>query len=128
MKSDDAQHMVEVVHAYVRALNTGDLEAIVALYARDAVVEDPIGSPPKRGRAAIRAFYAVSTSMALAVALEGEIRVATRECAFAFRVDFVHEGRPVSIRPIDVFDFDAAGRIAHMRAYFGAPNIHPSSE
>lgn len=33
-----------VVHAYVAALNAGDLEAIVALYADDASVEDPVGS------------------------------------------------------------------------------------
>lgn len=118
------QAMIDAVHAYVRALNTGDLEAIMALYADDATVEDPIGSPPKVGRAAIREFYAVSAAMQLAVVLEGEIRVGANACAFAFRVSFVHEGKSTTIRPIDVFEFDAAGRITSMRAYFGASNIH----
>jgi steroid delta-isomerase len=118
------QKMIAAVHAYVRALNAGDLDAIVALYAEDATVEDPVASPLKRGRAAIRDFYAASTALRLEVALEGEIRVAGRECAFAFSVSFTHEGQPTTIRPIDTFEFDEAGRILRMRAYFGAPNIH----
>ena len=124
MNEDVQQQMVDTVHAYVRALNASDLDAIAALYAEDATVEDPVGSPPKVGRVAIREFYAVSTSMQLVVALEGEIRVAKRACAFAFSVQVTHKGQLTTIRPIDVFEFDAAGRISSMRAYFGAPNIH----
>lgn len=118
------QQIIDVVHAYVHALNAGDLDAIVALYAEGGTVEDPVGSPPKVGRAAIRDFYAVTAAMKIVVALEGEIRVARRVCAFAFSVSFTHEGRATTIRPIDVFEFDEAGRIASMRAYFGASNFH----
>lgn len=118
------QKMIEAVHTYVRALNAGDLDAIIALYADAATVEDPIGSPPKVGCAAIREFYAVSTAMKLDVALEGEIRAVGRECAFAFRVGLTHEGRRMTIRPIDTFEFDEHGRILRMRACFGATNIH----
>ena len=113
------------VHAYVAALNAGDLDAIVALYAQDATVEDPVGSPPKAGIEAIRSFYARSTAIKLEVALEGELRVAGNECAFAFSVSFVHEGRRTTIRPIDTFRFNEDGRIVQMRAYFGHGNIHP---
>lgn len=112
-----------VVHAYVRALNAQDLEAIVALYADDATVEDPVGSAPVRGREAIRAFYARSVALPLQVRLEGPVRVAGRECAFAFSVGLVHEGRRMTFRPIDTFRFDAAGRIVEMRAYFGPGNV-----
>ena len=38
--------MEAAVHAYVRALNASDLDAIVALYAEDATVEDPVGTEP----------------------------------------------------------------------------------
>ena len=124
MNPDVQQHMIDTVHAYVRALNAGELEAIVALYAENGTVEDPAGSPPKVGHQAIRDFYAITTSMKIVVALEGEIRVAKSACAFAFSVSFAHEGRPTTICPIDVFEFDPAGHISSMRAYFGAPNIH----
>ena len=124
MNGNLQQQMVDTVHAYARALNAGDLDAIVALYSEDGTVEDPVGSPPKVGRAAIRDFYAIATSMKLVMALEGEIRIAADTCAFAFSVSFAHEGQPTTIRPIDVFEFDSDGSISSMRAYFGAPNIH----
>lgn len=124
MNNDSQRSITDVVHAYVRALNAADLDAIVALYAENATVEDPVGSLPKVGHAAIRKFYAVSMAIPLVVALEGEIRVAERACAFSFSVSFSHKGRPTTIRPIDVFEFDADGHIQSMRAYFGAPNIH----
>ena len=78
--------MHAVVHRYIAALNAGDLDAIVALYADDATVEDPVGSPPHQGHAAIRAFYAKSLAIKLDVALEGPVRAAANEAAFAFCV------------------------------------------
>lgn len=119
----DATAMTAAVHAYVDALNAGDLDAIVALYADDASVEDPVGSAPKVGIEAIRAFYARITAIPLQVTLDDEVRVADSECAFAFSVSFVHEGRRTTIRPIDTFRFDDAGRIVQMRAFFGPDNF-----
>jgi steroid delta-isomerase len=115
--------MQAAVHEYVRALAAADLDAVVALYADDAVVEDPVGSEPKRGIAAIRDFYAGSVALKLEVALEGEIRVAASEAAFAFSVSFELQGKRTTIRPIDVFRFDERGQIVSMRAFFGAANI-----
>ena len=111
------------VQAYIRALNESDLDAIVALYAEGAEVEDPVGSEPKRGLAEIRAFYTGSLQLKLEVELEGSIRAVANEAAFAFSVAFEHEGQRTIIRPIDVFRFDEAGRIVQMRAFFGKDNI-----
>ena len=118
-----AEAMQAAVHAYVRALNEGNLDAIVALYAEGAQVEDPVGSVPKRGLEEIRAFYAVSTQLKLEVELEGQIRAVGNEAAFAFSVTFEVQGRRTTIRPIDLFRFDAQGRIVQMRAFFGSGNI-----
>ena len=118
--------MESVIHQYIKALNTGDLDAIVALYADDAVVEDPVGSTPKRGIADIHSFYAASTRMKLQVALDGEIRVAGMEAAFAFHVSIDFGGKRTTISPIDTFRFNEAGRIVHMRAFFGAGNTRVS--
>ena len=98
--------MEAAVHAYVRALNEGNLDAIVALYADGAEVEDPVGSAPK-----------------LEVVLDGQIRAVGNEAAFAFSVSFDVKGQRTTIRPIDLFRFDAEGRIVQMRAFFGAANI-----
>ncbi|WP_449595690.1 steroid Delta-isomerase [Polaromonas sp.] len=117
------EHMQAAVEAYVRALNAADLDAITALYADDARVEDPVGSTPSCGLNEIRAFYARSLRLKLQVALEGPVRAVAGEAAFAFSVSFEINGRPTTIRPIDVMRFDAAGRIVQMRAFFGPGNI-----
>jgi steroid delta-isomerase len=114
--------MQAAVHAYVRALNDGDVDTIVALYADEAEVEDPVGSAPQRGLAQIRAFYAASLRLKLEVELEGQVRTADCEAAFAFRVSFEAGGQRTTISPIDTFRFDDAGRIVQMRAYFGPGN------
>nr|WP_295082227.1 nuclear transport factor 2 family protein [uncultured Roseateles sp.] len=123
----DPAQMEAAVHEYLRALNAADLDAVLALFDADASVEDPVGSPPKRGHAEIRAFYAASLSMKLTLALEGQVRVADKEAAFAFSVSLQHEGQQMVIRPIDVFRFNEAGKVVSMRAFFGPANIGTGS-
>ena len=41
--------MKAVLQAYVDGLNAGDADAVIALFAPDAVIEDPVGSSEKRG-------------------------------------------------------------------------------
>ena len=117
------EQMQAAVETYVRALNAADLDTIISLYAEDALVEDPVGSSPKRGLDEIRAFYAGSLRMKLHVELEGNVRAVANEAAFAFSVSFDVQGRTTTIRPIDVFRFDEAGRIVPMRAFFGPANV-----
>ena len=119
-----AEHMTEVVQRYVAALNASDLDGIVALYAADATVEDPVGTEPKRGIEAIRAFYAESVKLPLTVVLTDEVRAAANEAAFAFTVSFEYQGRKTTIAPIDHFRFNDAGKVVSMRALFGKQNIH----
>lgn len=111
------------VHEYLRALNAADLDALMNLFSADAVVEDPVGSAPREGLAAIREFYAGSLTHGLTLALEGQVRTAGSEAAFPFSVSLNYGGSPTVIRPIDVFRFDADGKIASMRAFFGSSNI-----
>ena len=51
------EQMTAAVHGYVAAFDKGDPEAVVALFAPDATVEDPVGTEAKIGHAAIREFY-----------------------------------------------------------------------
>ena len=53
----DPQLMRKALETYVTALNAKDVATIMALYADDATVEDPAGTPVKKGKAAIEAFY-----------------------------------------------------------------------
>lgn len=126
MNELSAADVTTIVRGYLRALESGDVEAIVSLYAEDATVEDPVGSTPVVGHEAIRAFYAKAQDMFPRTKLDGAVRVAGRECAFAFAVTVTYQGQRITIHPIDTFRFDEQGRITQMRAYFGAENIEPA--
>ena len=39
---------------YCALMNAGDLDGVMALFATDVVFTDPVGTPPKRGHAALR--------------------------------------------------------------------------
>lgn len=48
-----------------RRVNAGDLDAVIEMYAPDAVLEDPVGLPPLTGHDAMRAHYALLLSARL---------------------------------------------------------------
>lgn len=121
---DDAAK-IAVVHAYVEGFARGDADAIVDLYAADATVEDPVGTPIRRGRAEIREFYAGSAATGARLELQGDPRCVADSVAFAFAVRLEWEGQKSVIEVIDTFRFDDAGKIAEMRAFWGPGNVRP---
>lgn len=118
-----AEQMEAAVHAYVAAFDAGDPEAAVAIFAEDAAVEDPIGTPPKIGHAEIREFYTMSMATGAKLVLDGPIRVATSHAAFAFQVKLHFDSKDMTIHVIDTFAFDEAGKVTEMKAYFGPVNM-----
>jgi len=123
----NSEHYRQVVNDYVRCMSAGDWRGVVALYADNATVEDPVGSEAIRGIEAIAAFYQGTTASGVRLELAGPVRVAGGEAAFPFSAHLVWEGKPVRIDAIDVFKFDHQGKIASMRAYFGPENFVPAS-
>lgn len=120
----DPQKMEAAVHAYVAAFEAGDPDAVAALYAQDASVEDPIGTPVHNGREAIRAFYAESMKTGAKLKLEGPIRVASDYAVFPFSVNLHFEGSDKRIDVIDTFKFNEDNQVVEMRAYWGPSNMH----
>jgi steroid Delta-isomerase len=125
--ADQIRHAFE---RYCAHLTAHDADAIADLYADDAVVEDPAGSPPIVGRPAIREFYAGALERARpdAVLLTGPVRVLASGLAGAATLEShsSRDGHPVRIDIIDVMTFDATGAITSMQAYWGPDNIHPA--
>ncbi|MCY1395429.1 Steroid Delta-isomerase [compost metagenome] len=110
---------------YVELVDAGDIEAIVALYAEDAVVEDPVGKPAIHGIAEIARFYREGLGVSNASAmLTGSVRATHNGCgAMPFRVDLVWDGQACSIHVIDVMEFDEQGKIRSMKAYWSEVNV-----
>jgi len=120
--------MVAAVLAYVDAFTRHDTEAVVRLYAADATVEDPVGTPPHQGVEAIRSFYARSIQTGATLRLEGPVRTASNLAAFAFSANVPSlEGPARRIDVIDTFTFDSNGKITAMRAFWSAANVHEAS-
>lgn len=118
-----AEHMRGVLARYVDCLTRGDCDGIMALYADDAIVEDPVGSPPRRGREAIAELYRNAAGK-VRLELEGRVRVAANSAAAPMI------GRPsgmpgMLVEIVDVMTFDDEGRITSMRAYWGPDTIRP---
>lgn len=117
------EQMEAAVHAYVEAFAKGDPELAVAIFAADAVIEDPVGTPLKVGHEEIRAFYVASMATGAKLVLDGPIRIASDHAAFAFHVPLNFNGQDMEIHVIDTFAFNAAGKVKEMRAFFGQGNM-----
>jgi steroid Delta-isomerase len=111
------------VQGYVDAFEAGDSEAVVALFAEDATVEDPLGTPIKRGHAEIREFYATSMATGAKLELLGSPRFAADIVAFPFAVKLDWGGQKTVIDVIDTFRLNDEGKITEMRAYWGPENM-----
>lgn len=101
---------------YIEALNSRNATRVVALFRNDATVEDPVGSPIRRGRAELQAFYDTALSQVLRI----EVRIAPRgsssdACAYAFDVILPN----AILGVIGVLTFDEDGLIRTMCAYHG---------
>ena len=118
------EQMEQAVHTYFEAFDKRDPQLAASIFADDAVIEDPIGTPPKVGREAILQFYTESMATGARLVLQGPIRVATAHAAFAMQVRLNWDGKDMAIDVIDTFAFDDAGKVKLMNAYFGPGNMH----
>lgn len=120
----DVVKMEQTVHDYVDAFARGDAAAVAALFAADATVEDPVGTPPHVGQAAILAFYTAAMRTGARLTLEGPVRIAADTAAFAFSVLLDYAGGAKRIDVIDTFRFNDENRVIEMRAFWGPGNMH----
>lgn len=120
--------MVRAVERYVAAFDDSDPGAVRDLFAANATVEDPVGTPPHVGHEAIHAFYARSMKTGARLKLEGPVRTADNTAAFPFSVHLTLADGPTRIDVIDLFTFDDDGKVTSMRAYFGPANFHQGAD
>ncbi|WP_236211895.1 nuclear transport factor 2 family protein [Metapseudomonas otitidis] len=121
------QQIQKTLARYIELVDACDIDGIVALYAADATVEDPVGSPLHQGREAIGRFYREGLGRANARARQTGPVAATHvgSGAIPFCVDLEWNGGPCSIQVVDVMEFDADGLIRSMKAYWGEANFVP---
>ncbi|MGV0793345.1 nuclear transport factor 2 family protein [Mycolicibacterium sp. XJ1819] len=110
------------VNRYLELVAKGDADAVAALYADDATVEDPVGGEVHIGRTAIRGFYDSLANMTSQTAVT-TLRALGNEVAFywSLTIDSGEGGMRIDI--ISVMTFDDEGKIASMKAYWTPENV-----
>jgi steroid delta-isomerase len=123
-------HVRDVFARYAQALSEGDTDGLVALFTPDATLEDPIGTEPHRGHAAIARFFRLgfdATGGRILFRPEGDVRVNGRHAACAFVATCDRASPPFEVDTLDIARFDASGRIESMVAILGPTNFRPLS-
>jgi steroid delta-isomerase-like uncharacterized protein len=111
----------ERVRAYYAALSAGDVEAVLAMFAPEGEMRDPVGAPPAGDDMQRRQRYAGIGAAFSSFTIEPETVIAGGDEAAATwtaRATTKQEGRDVTFSGISVFMFDGDGRIARMSAYW----------
>ena len=115
----DANTKIAMVHKYVEAFEKQDMAIIREIYSLDARVEDPVGTDVHVGIDAVCAFYDGALKSGAKLALTGAARCSGNAVAFPFQVQMPG----VTIDIIDVFEFNDAGKVNSMKAYWGPENF-----
>ena len=114
--------IAQTVNRYLELVAAGATDEILALYAADATIEDPIGSDLRRGRDGIREFYAGFQDLKKETDLV-EIRVAGSEAAFLWHLTLDAGDSRTRISPISVMTFDEDAKITSMRAFWSPSDV-----
>ncbi len=122
----DANQIRRLYERYPELVTKGDVDGIVELYAEDATIEDPIGSPLHRGIDAIRAFYQAAAGT-VTMKRVGPVHVAGREAATPLCVLIGPEAQKQALDIISVMAFRDDGKIASMRAFWSFDAMRPAT-
>lgn len=118
--SDD--ELKSQLNAYLEGWRTGDKENWLRLFADDAVVEDPVATPPHVGKQAIAAFWDLVHQMPMK--FEPQLQrsvICGSEGMLQFRMVTSAEGGPkLAMDIVDIFTFDSTGLITSLKAYWDA--------
>jgi steroid delta-isomerase len=115
--------MKAALQAYIDGFNADDADRVMALFADDAVIEDPVGSPLK-SRAEFDAFIRQGVKFGARLKLAAPIRGSHgNHAAMVFTVTFVQDGVRYTTNSTDVMSFDAAGKIVRMEGYWGPGDV-----
>lgn len=116
--------MHAALEAYMSRINERDRDGVLALFAPDAVIEDPVGSPEKTGDEIAQWFtdtVAFDTRIQQVAPIRGSH---SNAAALVFDVTFQPpEGPRLLIRSLDICTFDMDGRITSLRAYWGPDDV-----
>jgi steroid delta-isomerase len=123
-----ADEMRKAMTLYLQHVAVQDVDAVLALFAEEISVEDPVGGGEGThivGREAVAGFFRKGFSRTKpAPTLTGPIRTTQGdEASMPFTLRLELGGRRHEIDVIDVMTFDASGKISRLRAFWNPDEI-----
>lgn len=108
----------QVIHAYFAAIQDKNVDAWVDCFAVDGANHDPVESAPNVGHAALRQFFlnVIAAFAQVEIAAHEMLPQGDRVAVTWQAKGLGHQGREVHFAGIDVFEFNAEGKI---RALWG---------
>jgi steroid delta-isomerase len=114
-----ADDIREVIEAYRAAAAATDVDAYLALFADDAVMQDPVPSPPLEGTDAIREFMANAFSLVETIDIAPEdVIVCGDEAVMVSTMRSVMPTATMQLHLVHHWTFDVEGRIRKMRVFW----------
>lgn len=116
-----------VMHRYVDCLNARDVPGIIELFATEGTVEDPVGSGVENAASGLTRLVGglpAGSTFTLDTPVRGSHNGSG--AAMAFTVHLPLPDQTLSIKSIDVMQFDDDGLITEMKAYYGPTDIKPA--
>lgn len=97
-----------------------DAQRVLNNFADDAVLEDPVGTPPMQGSQAIAAYLATFPTLFDHMKLYSlDIKVRGQEAAVTWRIRFkTKTGNTFFLEGIGFFEFNQQGKIQREREFF----------
>lgn len=97
-----------------------DAERVVSHFASDAVLEDPVGTPPMQGTQAIKAYLETFPVLFNQMKLYSlDIKVGGQEAAVKWRLRFTTKtGKTFFLEGIGYFQFNQQGKIQAEKEFF----------
>lgn len=117
LTSEQIEAVLEEVFTKLAAF---DAQGVVSHFAADAVVEDPVGTPPIQGTQAITAYLQTFPTLFNHIKLYSlDIKVCGQEAAVKWRLRFkTKTGNTFFLEGIGFFKFNQAGKIQLEREFF----------
>jgi len=130
---DDAQRKA-VVLEYFERVNAGDIDGLVKLFSPDAVVADPVGTPPVSGEEGLRAYFHRVVHDFGTRDVPGPPSGAQddRSVAVPFTATVNNPQLPggprLAVNVVSTFAIGPEGAIEEMHAYWGATDVSPATD
>ena len=123
----DADTLRKAIEQYTTRFSADDKEGWLDLFADDAWIEDPVGTPRRTGREAIGEFWDEVHTVPDSVELRplGITTVIGDEGIFTMQARADLGGSIFGLDIIDLMTFDDAGKITTMRAFFDQSTMAP---